>query len=57
MWCVVSFGSGHLAKLSWYRRLLYEWSDPVQVATYVRVYLDLSFVHVVSVADIKQALS
>ena len=57
MWCVVSFGNGHLAKFSWYRRLLYEWSDPVQVATYVRVYLDLSFVHVVSVTDINQALS
>ena len=32
-------------------------SDPVQVATFVRVYLDLSLVHVVSVTDINQALS
>ena len=31
-------------------------SDPIQLASYVRVYLDLSFVHVVSVTDIKQAL-
>ena len=32
-------------------------SDPVQVATYVRVYLELSFMHVVSVTDLKETHS
>ena len=31
-------------------------TQSMEVATFVRVYLDLLFVHVVSVTDIKQAL-